>query len=75
MERIVQFVDEILYLYSGNLRRTEWTEVKEVKEVKEVNDDSLASENFATKPTAKVTSLTSSEARLRVAPDRREELR
>ena len=37
-------------------------EVSEVIEVKEVNDDSLASENFATKPTAKVTSLTSSEA-------------
>ena len=69
MERIVQFVDEILYLYSGNLRRTEWTEVKEVKEVlgrakrqSRAKDDSLASENFATKPTAKVTSLTSSEA-------------
>ena len=37
-------------------------EVKVVKEVREVKDDSLASENFATKPTAKVTSLTSSEA-------------
>ena len=37
-------------------------EVSEVIEVNEVSDDSLASENFATKPTAKVTSITSSEA-------------